>query len=106
MKNITFVASLRKKLQAQFAAVQSLTDVFIVGVHACLFNKACDSFHDIQEQENKHPKHILANVISCREMGRGQLEVDTTEENKYHQMKLERSLHRKHKSIEMGKTED
>lgn len=49
--------------------------------------------------------HILANVISCREMGRGQLQVDTTTGNKYHSIKLERSLHRKQKSIEMGKTE-
>lgn len=53
-------------------------------MRACLFNKACDSFHDMQEQENKHPKHILANVTSCREMGHRQLKVDTTKENKYH----------------------
>lgn len=74
---------------------------FVYSWLACL----PDSFHEMQEQENRHPMHILANGISCREMGRGQLEVDTTTENKYHSIKLERNLHRKQKSIEMGKTE-
>lgn len=50
---------------------------------ACLV-RPVTSFYDMQEQENEHPKHNLANVTSCREMGRRQLEVDTTEENKYH----------------------
>jgi len=77
-----------KKLQTEFAVVQSLTDLFIIAVHTCLFNEACDSLRDMHEQEKKHPKHVLANVILCREWGGGQLEVNmvpkktrTTKEN-------------------------
>lgn len=40
---------------------------------------------DMQEQEKNHPKHILANVISCREEGWGAVGSErTTQQNKHH----------------------